>query len=74
MTKKEKQGIQAFFNFLKEKLDNADSSSDEDDSAPATPPASTEEQSVIPEVTTVVDNSKFATVESVDEEDTEMLL
>ncbi|KAH9210761.1 hypothetical protein DL95DRAFT_465518 [Leptodontidium sp. 2 PMI_412] len=74
LTKKEKQGIQAFFNFLKEKLDNADSSSDEDDSAPATPPASTEEQSVIPEVTTVVDNSKFATVESVDEEDTEMLL
>jgi len=74
LTKKEKQGIQAFFNFLKEKLDNADSSSDEDDNAPATPPASTEETSVIPDVATAVDNSKFATVESVDEEDTEMLL
>ncbi|KAL2064428.1 hypothetical protein VTL71DRAFT_4922 [Oculimacula yallundae] len=78
MTKEEKQGIQAFFNFLKEKLDSADSSSEEDNAAPDTPPASTEEQPVLPEVTTAVDNSKFATVESVTEEeedaDTSMIL
>ncbi|CZT51667.1 uncharacterized protein RSE6_12845 [Rhynchosporium secalis] len=74
MSKLEKQGIQAFFNLLKEKLDNAESSSDEDGFAPDTPPVSTVEQSLLLEdATAAVDNSKFATVESVTE-DEEMIL
>jgi len=75
LTKKDKKGIQAFFNFLKDKLDNAESSSDEDDeAAPVTPPETVVEPAAVPEVTRAVDNSKFATVESVEDEDAEMLL
>ncbi|KAK0099515.1 hypothetical protein ONS96_008353 [Cadophora gregata f. sp. sojae] len=75
LSKKEKKGIQAFFNFLKEKLDNAEDSSDEEDeAAPVTPPETVDESAVVPEVTRAVDNSKFATVESVEDEDAEMIL
>ncbi len=84
LAKKEKQSITAIFEFLKKKLEEAESSSDEDDPAPATPVAPVapvQEPAVIPNkenvasipspvatITETVEDAKSA------EEDTEMLL